>query len=402
MFTEGIMNKYADVMMWAIKNARKTVGGKFKEGEYVRIGYDPTAVNLAELMAVRILREGLNPVVRAYGTDNMAHNFLTYASDKQLTDIAPWEEVIVRNLSGHIALLAPQDLFNLEDIDPAKMSKMAVVRKFLREIFDDKEAKGEFAWTLTFLPTAEQASQSKLSLRDYEDQVIKACGLDWQYPTTKWENLKAEANCIMNTLWDLGVDRFHIEGENTDLIVGMREGRKFMGFTGHNMPSYEIFTSPDWHRVDGIFHADIASFRDGRYVKGVDLTFKDGEITSAKAEEGDEYLQAQLNTDEGAKRMGEFSATDRRHSRIDKLLSNGLMDENYGGEFGNCHIALGKSFADCHMNAKEVETKEQRDKLGFNDSAIHWDFIQHTDRKITAYLKDGSKKVIYEGGQFIY
>jgi len=400
MFTEKILNMYVDVLMWAIKTARRTVGGEFKEGEYVRIGYDPMAVNLAELTAVRVLQEGWNPVVRAYGTDNMEHDFYTYANNEQLTSVAPWEEAITRNLNGSIFLLAPQDLFNLEDIDPVKISKTAATRKFLHDIRVNKEAKGEFGWTLTYLPTVEQATQSKLSLREYEEQVIKACNLDFEDPVKQWRDLKEEADRVMGVLWQLNVDYFHVEGVGTDLFVGMREGRKFIGFSGHNMPNYEIFTSPDWCRVSGIFHADIASFRDGRYVEGVTLEFRQGEVVHATAEEGEEYLVAQLDTDEGAGRMGEFSMTDRRHSRIDKLLSNGLMDENFGGEFGNCHIALGASFAECHVNPKEVETKEQRDKLGFNDSAIHWDFIQHTDRRITAHLRGGGKQVVYEEGEF--
>jgi aminopeptidase len=105
--------------------------------------------------------------------------------------------------------------------------------------------------------------------------------------------------------------------------------------------------------------------------------------------------------DEGASQVGEFSLTDKRFSRISKFMAEILFDENVGGENGNCHIAIGASFPDSY-GGKEENTKELRDKLGFNDSSLHWDLINTEQKTVTAYLKDGSEVVIYKDGVFLY
>jgi aminopeptidase len=101
-----------------------------------------------------------------------------------------------------------------------------------------------------------------------------------------------------------------------------------------------------------------------------------------------------------ADKIGEFSLTDKRFSKINKFMANTLFDENFGGNYGNTHLAVGKAYHDaCSLNTAEV-TSEEFEKLGYNDSPEHTDIIATSDRKVTAVLKDGSRKLIYEGGEF--
>jgi aminopeptidase len=104
--------------------------------------------------------------------------------------------------------------------------------------------------------------------------------------------------------------------------------------------------------------------------------------------------------DPGAKRVGEFSLTDKRFSKIDKFMANTLYDENYGGRYGNCHLALGSSYSNTYVGDASRLTKEKKKSLGFNDSALHWDLVNTEEKSVTAYLRSGGKVVIYEKGMF--
>lgn len=100
-------------------------------------------------------------------------------------------------------------------------------------------------------------------------------------------------------------------------------------------------------------------------------------------------------------RIGEYSLTDSRHSRITKFMAETLFDENMGGPYGNTHLALGMSYRDTYAGDVSKLTDAEADELGFNDSSVHTDIISTTKRTVTAHLKDGSEKVIYKDGQFV-
>ena len=135
-------------------------------------------------------------------------------------------------------------------------------------------------------------------------------------------------------------------------------------------------------------------------IRGIRLTFAGGRVVEASAEEGEAELKAMLATDRGAARMGEYSLTDGRHSRITRFMASTLYDENRGGASGNTHLALGNSYEEMYTGDVVGATPEQFAALGFNSSSIHVDIISTSDRTVTATLEDGSTRVIYTGGQF--
>ena len=102
-----------------------------------------------------------------------------------------------------------------------------------------------------------------------------------------------------------------------------------------------------------------------------------------------------------ANRIGEYSLTDKRHSRITKFMAETLFDENMGGPYGNTHLALGMSYRDTYAGDVSKLTTKQAEALGFNDSSVHTNIISTTRRTVTAHLKNGSKKVIYKDGKFV-
>jgi aminopeptidase len=108
-----------------------------------------------------------------------------------------------------------------------------------------------------------------------------------------------------------------------------------------------------------------------------------------------------IATDPGAARIGEYSLTDGRHSRITRFMANTLFDENRGGPTGNTHLALGQAYEEMFTGDVANTTREQFAALGFNHSSIHVDIISTSDRHVTATLRDGSTVPIYAGGQFL-
>ena len=180
------------------------------------------------------------------------------------------------------------------------------------------------------------------------------------------------------------------------------ERRRWVGISGHNIPSFELFLSPDWRGAEGIYYANLPSFRSGNYIKGVRLEFKGGSAVKIKSQTGQNFVSKQLAMDKGANKVGEFSLTDKRFSQINKFMANTLFDENHGGTYGNCHLAVGSSYGDTFDGNPAQLTKDKMKKLGFNDSALHWDLVNTEQKTVTAHLSSGKKIVIYENGKFNY
>ncbi|MEN6487716.1 MAG: aminopeptidase, partial [Smithella sp.] len=119
-----------------------------------------------------------------------------------------------------------------------------------------------------------------------------------------------------------------------------------------------------------------------------------------EAKVGEDCVKKQLAMDAGAKQVGEFSLTDKRFSRIDRFMAETLFDENFGGKNGNCHIALGSSYSDTYDGNAAKLTPSLKKKLGFNDSALHWDLVNTEQKTVTAHLTDGRKVIVYDRGIF--
>lgn len=395
--TTAELEKYADVLLWGLKTARKS---KFKKGDIILIQYENPALPLAEILFKKIVAIGMHPVQRMGLTFGMEKGFFEEADDKQLVFIPPGEKELYENVNGRIFLRAPESLTHLKDIDPARIGTVLVSRKPLKDILDKREEQGFYSWTLCTFPTHELAWQAKTTIRHYAAQIIKACYLDKENPVQEWESILNNVHGIKKWLNSLKIKTLHIEAKNIDLTITPGEKRKWSGVSGHNIPSFEIFFSPDWRGTEGTYYANLPSFRSGNYVKGIRLTFQKGAVVKIEADEGEQFAIKQLAMDKGASRIGEFSLTDRRFSRIDRFMADTLFDENFGGRHGNSHIAVGSSYTESYTGNQADMTKQLKEKLGFNDSALHWDLVNTEQKTVTAHLTSGKRLVIYEDGQF--
>jgi len=397
MLTERHLERYAEVLLWGLKTARTR---PFRKNDIVLIHFNLSAVRLSEILNARLLKMGINPVLRLNTTPAMEKDFFMLSGEKQLAFIPPGSKALYRHINGSIFLHAPESITHLSDIDPKKIGKAATYRKPLRDILNKREEQGHFGWTLCMLPTKALARHAGLSIKEYSDQIIKACFLNRKSPVTHWQDIFKQAKSLKNRLNRMNVEQFHIESQNTDLRVSPGEKRKWIGISGHNIPSFELFISPDWRKTEGTYFANQPSYRSGNYVKGVRLSFKNGSVTTVSAETGEDFTRKQIAMDQGACRLGEFSLTDKRFSKINTFMANTLYDENYGGPQGNCHIALGASYSDTYRGDASKLTGAMKKKLGFNDSALHWDLVNTEKKKVTARLTNGKKIIVYENGVF--
>ncbi|MYL83156.1 aminopeptidase [Desulfovibrio aerotolerans] len=399
MLTRPQLEKYADVLVWGLTTSRAE---PYKPGDVILVQYELAAIKLAEAVYAKLLARGLNPVPRLALTPAMESAFYGVADEAQLVFQAPGQVELNENLHGAMHLLAPDSLTHLSGVDPKRIATAALARKPLRDILVGREERGEFGWTLCLYPTAELAAKAGMTKKEYAAQVIAACFLKDADPVARWSKLYEDAREIKAWLGSIKAEYLHVESANVDLKVTPGAKRRWLGLSGHNIPSFEIFTSPDWRGTTGRYYADQLSYRSGNLVGGVRLTFANGQVTEIAAEQGEQFVRKQLAMDPGASRLGEFSLTDRRFSRIDKFMANTLYDENFGGANGNCHVAVGSSYSDTYDGDPASLDAAAKADLGFNDSALHWDLVNTEPKRVRAHLADGRDVTIYEDGQFAY
>ncbi|MBW2438605.1 MAG: aminopeptidase [Deltaproteobacteria bacterium] len=399
MLTEKQLNRYADVLIWGLQTAKSR---RIARNDTVIVRFDLAAVRLAEILFAKLLEAGAYPLMRLNPTAAMERDFYSLANSKQLIYIPPGEKDLFKRLNGSISIFAPESMTHLAKIDPQKIARSVLSKKKLRDVLDKREVQKRFSWTLCMFPTAQLAKHARISQKAYSAQVARACFLNSASPVIEWQNIFKQAQSIKRWLNRLPVTALQVISENVDLRISLGERRRWVGISGRNIPSFEIFVSPDWRGTQGNFYADQPSYRNGNYVRGVRLEFKDGRLVKVTAEKGRSFVRQQLGMDEGASRLGEFSLTDKRFSRINRFMANTLYDENFGGPYGNCHIALGSSYPNTYAGNPVELTRPMKRKLGFNESALHWDFVNTEKKQVIAILKSGREVLIYENGKFTH
>jgi len=403
LLTPKQLDNYADVMIWALRDARAATGdgAVYSPGDIIMLQYQPSAGSLAERIYARLLDAGFHVKLQPMPHFAMDKIYYDHAQGGQLDLIMPGTKELYGRINGRIVLTAPDSLTHLAGCDPAKMARSSLAAKPLQKIVDRREAAGLYGWTLCMLPTAALAAQAQLTLPEYAAEIVKACYLDQPDPIAKWRDTMAKIGQVKDWLTSLPIEHVHVQSEDgeTDLKVWLGEKRRWLGGSGHNIPSFEVFTSPEAGRAEGRFHANEASFKLGRYVRGVRLEFAGGRVVKATAEAEEEFVRSRVNLDKGSCLIGEFSLTDRRFSEITRFMASTLFDENVGGRNGNTHIAIGRAYTDAYAGPEKM-TPALAKKLKFSDSSEHWDLVATTPRVVTAHLRGGGTQVIYRDGQF--
>jgi aminopeptidase len=392
--------RYADVLI----NFALGGGEGVKPGEVVLVTAAEAAKPLYVELIRAVLRAGAHPIGQYLPDDdadyNLGRDFYELASDNQI-DFFPahYRRGLVDEIDHMVAALSDSDMHALEGVPPAKIMRRGAAMKPWMEWRDEKESAGRFTWTLALYGTQAMAAEAGLSEPDYWQQIIDACFLDEADPIARWREVTSQINDYVERLNGLEIEDMHVVGADVDLHIKLGEKRRWVGGSGRNIPSFEIFTSPDWRGTEGWIYFNQPLYRYGALVTGVRLEFEHGLVVKASADQNEDLIKEMVAT-ANADKVGEFSLTDGRFSRITKFMAETLFDENVGGPYGNTHIALGNSYHDCYAGDPDGISREQWKALGFNDSSVHTDIISTTDRTVTATLSDGEALVIYADGRF--
>jgi aminopeptidase len=318
-----------------------------RERDYVLVFTTTLAAPLIRAFHRALIARGAwTPGVRI-AIPGVAEDFYRLASDDLLDNFAPQDMAEMERTDAYLNIQAPENTRALAEIDPATIARAARARRPIQEVRLGKR------WCGTVWPTSALAQEAGMSDDDYAAFVERALFLDRPDPVAAWRELSDRQQRTVDRLTEAREIRIEAPGTDLRLRVG---GRTWINSNGRrNMPSGEVFTGPIEDSANGTIRFTIPSSPRGVLVEGVELTFEDGRVTRATATRGQDYLDAALATDPGARFLGELGIG--TNSGIDRPTGSILLDEKMAG---TVHLALGRSYP---------ETR------GTNVSALHWDLI---------------------------
>jgi aminopeptidase len=398
MSASSMLERYADLIV--------SVGANVQPDQVVAIDASPEAAPLVHAIARLAYERGARYVDVGYFDGAVKRIRAEQAREETLGWAPPWIGRRLLDLgeldAARIVLtpLLPPAL--LQGVDPARAGKdrLPTVPELFK-VIDDRSV----AWTISPYPLAGWASTVYPDLDSTEaidtlwQDVIHVCRLDEPDPAAAWIARIDEIWRQAQKLDELELDSLHFDGPGTDLTVGLLPSSRFAkeGGAAHtrtgvrhmpNLPTEEMYTTPDPERTEGVVTATKPLDVAGSVVEGLSVRFAAGRVVEIDAQTNADALRMRVATDAGAARLGEVALVDRE-SRIGKLgrvFFNTLLDENAAS-----HVALGDAYA--------APIADPADLPRINESAIHVDFmIGSDDVTVTGRTKDGRDVTVMRGG----
>jgi aminopeptidase len=346
-----------------------------KPGQELRIEGPYLAEPLIKELYREALRAGAYPTTLV-SISGLAPIRFQYASDDQLKHISELDRLAIERLDAIVTLWGDWNTKELTNADTRKVALAQAARKDLFARYLERISLGELHWCGTLFPTHAGAQNAEMSLDEYEDFVFNAMLLDKSDPIAEWQRVSAEQTRLVKFLND--VKTIRIKGRDTDLSFRC-EGRKWINCDGkQNFPDGEIFTGPLEDSVEGTIRYSFPAVHSGKEVEDVRLRFEKGKVVEARAAKGEEYLIAMLDSDEGARYVGEIAFG--ANYGIQRFTKHTLFDEKIGGTM---HLAVGASLGESG---------------GKNKSALHWDMVCDLRAGGEVYA-DG--RLIHKDGKFL-
>jgi len=301
------------------------------------------------------------------GFEGMDYIFMKHASEEQLKHLSPLRLKEMQAMDAYVRIGGPANKQELSGIDPRRISMR---RKTTKEILDERLRK---KWVVTRYPTPSLAQAAGMSTVDFADFFYNACLIDWKAQEKKQEAIKKrfEAGKTVRVLAD-----------DTDLRVGI-EGRKCIKCYGkRNMPDGEIYFAPIETQTTGYIKYSYPYNMQGQTISGISLTFEKGRIVDFHAETNQKALEALLNTDEGARRLGEFGIG--TNEGIPRFTSELLFDEKIEGTI---HVTPGNAY---------------EDSAGLNRSAIHADIVKDLRKEMGGGEIQVDGETVQKDGKWVF
>lgn len=340
---------------------------KVKPKEKVLITVSDLAMSLGRAVYIETLKMGAYPMLEITPS-GLDYIFYKNVNDWQLNYIPT--EVIKEKIKwadAYVRIVADDNLRELSQIEPEKMTARAILTRPLMDPMIDSKR-----WILTWYPTGAMAQEAGVSTSWLREFYFNACLVDY---------VKMERDLkTLEGIMDKGSE-IHVTGKMTDLYVNIK-GRLAEACAGEcNIPDGECFLAPVTDGVNGEVYFELPTLAYGHEVSGIHLEFKAGKVVNASAEKGTDALQKMLDTDPGARYLGEFAIG--ANFNITRGMMNTLFDEKIGGTI---HMALGRAY------------KNTRG-CGENESAIHWDIVK--DMRLPGSMLTIDGKVVLKEGKLL-
>ncbi|MCM1991879.1 aminopeptidase [Oceanirhabdus seepicola] len=347
---------------------------ELKKGETILIEGEEVVIPFMKEVYRRAIEIGAHPTINVSFRDADEYLFKN-GSVEQIKHLFAYEKKMYEEVDVILNVKGTTNTRVFSNINPEKMKLQTEGHKEKIETFFRRMGTGEMRYCGTLYPVSANAQEAGMSLSDYEDFVYGAALINEEDVIRKWIKVREEQDRICEILNTK--KKLRIIAEDTDISMSI-EGRKWVNCHGKvNFPDGEVFTGPVEDSVEGHIKFSFPGIYGGREVEGIRLKFEKGKVIEATAEKGEELLKALIETDEGAKFVGEIAVG--TNYGINKFTRNMSFDEKIGG---TVHLALGQSLPEC---------------LGKNKSAIHWDMLcDMTDGEI--YADD---ELIYKYKNFI-
>jgi aminopeptidase len=379
-------------------------GANVQPGQIVAVGSEPGKEQLARAVAESSYKAGAKFVDLSVFDVYLKRARALHADPETLSFVPPWygERVIElgNEHAARIMLSGPVAPHAMDDVDPALAAKdmLPAIRESV-QVVNDRTTN----WTISPCPTAAWAElvhpdlEPEAALERLWEQIAHVCRLDEPDPVAAWEERFARLKEVAGKLDGLQLDSVHFEGPGTDLTIGLLASGTWDcadfatagGLVHHpNIPSEEVFTTPDPTRADGIVRSTKPLFASGRLITGLQVRFEGGRAVEITADEGAETLRGLSQRDDGGSRLGEVALVDRegRIGPLETVFYDTLLDENAAS-----HIALGQGFG--------FLVKDEADRKRVNASEIHIDFmIGSDDVEVTGTKQDGIEVPLLRDG----
>jgi aminopeptidase len=396
-FDQETLDRFADLVVRFAANVQP--------GQIVAIGAELGKEPMARALAASAYRRGAKFVDVSYFDLHVKRARILYADEDTLDFVPSWYGERMRELgrqrAARIGLTGPAAPGLLDDLDPARAGRdqLPAIRES-GQIVNDRTTN----WTAVPCPTPAWATLVHPDLPEDEamrrlvEQVLHICRLDEDDPEAAWRARADQLVEAARRVNERRLDAVHFEGPGTDLTIGLLPTSEFMAARFEtvdgivhmpNLPSEEVFTSPDPQRADGVVRATKPLVVGGSIIRGLEVEFHEGRVTRIDADENAEVLRGYAARDDGASRLGEVALVDRegRIGALDTVFFDTLLDENAAS-----HIALGSAYA---------MTVGDADHPRLNESQIHVDFmIGSDDVAVTGITREGDRVPVLRGGSW--
>jgi aminopeptidase len=364
---------------------------------------------LARAIARQAYQAGARYVDVLYTDQHVRREHIALASDDQLGFSPPWLVARLRQLGetggALVAITGNPEPELFADLDGERVGKAR-----MREVAEEslKLTDGLCNWTIVAYPN-EGWAQTVFGEPDVErlwDAVGRAVRLDEADPIAAWRDHLARLQQRAEALNERHFDHLRYRGPGTDLTIGLHPDSEWQAALDEsrgikhvaNMPTEEVFTTPDARRVDGTVRSTLPLQIQGNIIRGLEVRFEGGRVKEVRAESGEEVMRTHAATDDGAGRLGEVALVDG-HSRVGRtgiVFYDTLFDEN-----ASSHIALGASIVQAVPGASE-QTADERHARGVNHSSIHTDFMIGSDElEIDGVTAEGDTVPIMRSGDWL-